>query len=413
MNYNGAYNDTFHNMVKRLSAGIKKYKPAPFHLFMQGGMRSGKTYSAMQFCVLRALSSKEKIVGKIIAQSVPHLKEKMLFDLEEICRNYGINWKRNYLKQDRLLTVGGSYIWLLSVDEDKVLGGEHDFVYVNECNVRVFGWNTMEQVMSRTKNFGIYDFNPTAEFWYHENVVGDPRFNTDLFISTYRDNEFVSESIKRTLEMSKEGTNFWKVFNQGLMGSHAGIIFPSWVRGEFDESLPYVYGVDFGFHPDPDAIVKVAYSRKENKLYIEEKHYKKENGTADFIRACKQIVAEDLEREKLIPYYTRAPWAEPKAKSLFVCEYASGGSRMIADMRNALLNAIPCQKLPIQERIKLMQNMEIILCGDSPNIERELNNYIFNDVKAGIPIDKWNHAIDAIAYAWEFLVRGISRSQKR
>jgi len=402
MNYNGAYNDTFHNMVKMLSAGIKKYKPAPFHLFMQGGMRSGKTYSAMQFCVLKALSSKEKIVGKIIAQSVPHLKEKMLFDLEEICRNYGINWKRNYRKQDRLLTVGGSYIWLLSVDEDKVLGGEHDFVYVNECNVRVFGWNTMEQVMSRTNGFGIYDFNPTAEFWYHENVVGDPRFNTDLFISTYRDNEFVSEGIKRTLEMSKEGTNFWKVFNQGMMGSHDGVIFPNWTRGEFDESLPFCFGVDFGA-VDPDAVVKVAYDKKLNNLYVQEMYYQVGNGTEQLVRDLLRLRDAEIERREKLRRY---PWSVANRNVPFICD--SAGKKMIIDLAGAGINAIPCSKYPdsVRTEIRELQDVNIIVCGESPNLERELNNYIYNDKKSNTPIDSFNHLIDGIRYCWGWITGG-------
>jgi phage terminase large subunit len=264
----------------------------------------------------------------------------------------------------------------------------------------------MEQVMSRTKGFGIYDFNPTAEFWYHENVVGDPRFNTDLFISTYRDNEFVSEGIKRTLEMSKEGTNFWKVFNQGLMGSHDGIIFQNWTRGEMDYTLPYCYGVDFGYHPDPDAINKVSINGKEKKMYWEEKHYKCKNGTQEIIDACKRIIQNDFEAEKTKDIYRRYPWKTPRHNSVFVCDYAAGGSRIISDMSIQGINAIPCDKMPIQDRIKLMQDWEIIVCGESPNLERELNNYIYNDKKAGIPIDSFNHLIDAGYYGWGWLTGG-------
>jgi phage terminase large subunit len=49
---------------------------------------------------------------------------------------------------------------------------------------------------------------------------------------------------------------------------------------------------------------------------------------------------------------------------------------------------------------------KLIVCGPSPNLKTELNNYIWNDKKAGIPIDKFNHLIDPLRYAFEMLSRG-------
>ena len=53
-----------------------------------------------------------------------------------------------------------------------------------------------------------------------------------------------------------------------------GVIFPNWVEGEFDKSLPFAYGLDFGFYPDPLALVKVAVDKGAKKIYVQEVIYK-------------------------------------------------------------------------------------------------------------------------------------------
>ena len=72
--------------------------------------------------------------------------------------------------------------------------------------------------------------------------------------------------------------------------------------------------------------------------------------------------------------------------------------RIINDMRGSFNIRGVSKTKSVGEWIKLMQDYEIIVCGDSPNLEKELNNYIWNDQRAGIPIDAFNHLIDAMRY---------------
>ena len=49
----------------------------------------------------------------------------------------------------------------------------------------------------------------------------------------------------------------------------------------------------------------------------------------------------------------------------------------------------------------------LIVLDDSPEIENEMNNYIWAEKRSETPIDKFNHAIDGIRYAyswWRFNV---------
>lgn len=373
------------------------------HIFLQGGMRSGKTYSALQLIVYIATRKKQPITIKIIGQSLPHLRENVMVDLEKIVRDFGLSWKRCFREQKRLLEIGNAKIWIISVDEDKVLGGEHDIVFVNECNVGVYKWQTIEQLMTRLKWFGIYDFNPKGEFWYHEKVRDyQEQFPHVLLRSTYKDNEFIDNNIKLTLEHAKEGSNFWRVYVMGELGFAEGVIFPDWKRGEFDDSLPFCFGVDFGA-VDPDAVVKVAYDKKLNNLYVQEMYYQVGNGTEQLVRDLLKLRDAEIERREKLRRY---PWSVANRNVPFICD--SAGKKMIIDLAGAGINAIPCYKYPdsVRTEIREMQDVNIIVCGESPNLERELNNYIYNDKKSNTPIDSFNHLIDGIRYCWGWITGG-------
>jgi len=58
----------------------------------------------------------------------------------------------------------------------------------------------------------------------------------------------------------------------------------------------------------------------------------------------------------------------------------------------------------IKAGIKLLQGYQLIVTPTSINLIKELRNYVWNDKKAGIPIDKWNHCIDPVRYACDFLI---------
>jgi phage terminase large subunit len=63
------------------------------------------------------------------------------------------------------------------------------------------------------------------------------------------------------------------------------------------------------------------------------------------------------------------------------------------------LNIVPVKKDgTVSEWLKKMQGYEIIVTENSANIQNELSNYLWSDTRAGIPIDAFNHLIDAARY---------------
>jgi phage terminase large subunit len=56
----------------------------------------------------------------------------------------------------------------------------------------------------------------------------------------------------------------------GWLDKAEGVVFADWKEGQFDDTLSYCYGMDFGYSPDPTAVCKVAVDNNKKLLYIEE-----------------------------------------------------------------------------------------------------------------------------------------------
>jgi Phage terminase large subunit len=85
----------------------------------------------------------------------------------------------------------------------------------------------------------------------------------------------------------------------------------------------------------------------------------------------------------------------------------SAEPRLIDDLKRKGLNIQGCVKGQgsVSAGISKMQDYKIVITPTSSNIRKELSNYVWNDKKAGIPVDAFNHLIDAIRYAFDYLAR--------
>ena len=52
----------------------------------------------------------------------------------------------------------------------------------------------------------------------------------------------------------------------------------------------------------------------------------------------------------------------------------------------------------------MLQGFDIIVTPTSTNLIYELRHYVWNDKKAGIPVDAHNHCIDPLRYIADFLI---------
>jgi phage terminase large subunit len=334
---------------------------------------------------LYLIASKEKKRITVASYALPHLKQGAMNDFDKILESFNINPYSVKNVSESTYYINGSAIEFFGVEGNiaKAHGPRRDILFINECN-RKITYEVFDMLSTRTQGTVFLDFNPDQEFWLHDKVI--PNFKHTLIKSNYMDNPWLPERERMNIEMKKDKPgfeNWWKVYGMGELGKLEGAIFTNWHYGEFDKSLPYAFGLDFGFN-DPDAMVKVAIDHKKKIIYVDEKIYK-EGNSFDQLRL---IMAVHCNRNDAIT----ADCAD---------------ARMIAQLKR-YYNIAPVNKTKwtVAEALKMMQDYEIIITETSHYLAKELSNYIWNDKKAGVPIDGFNHLIDATRYRFQESLRG-------
>lgn len=162
-----------------------------------------------------------------------------------------------------------------------------------------------------------------------------------------------------------------------------GVIYPNWVEGEFDLTLPYGYGLDFGF-TNPDAMCKVAVDEARKLIYIHEEMYATKQSNETIKTSVSEIGGNDL----------------------IVAD--SNEPRTIEALQGIGLNVQKVEKYPgcVVDRIRILSDYTWVVTPESYNAKFEFNNYIWNDKKASIPLDKNNHLIKAGEYIATRLLEG-------
>jgi phage terminase large subunit len=224
-----------------------------------------------------------------------------------------------------------------------------------------------------------------AEF--HDKVRPE---DTLLIHATYKDNyknlhpdyiRVLERMIKDDPEAARSDVfGFWG-------GGKRGKVFENWQAAESmpDNFKMECYGLDFGFTNDPTALVHIRLS--EGSIYIQELIY--DYGLTN-PEICKRMSEAGIKRNDTI----FADSAEPKS---------------IREILTSGFNIQSTVKGPdsIIQGIQKIKQYPVFLVR-SPNIQKEIKNYIWQIDKSGKtinkPVDRFNHALDAIRYGVTGLV---------
>ena len=164
-----------------------------------------------------------------------------------------------------------------------------DIAYLNEGNELML--EDFRQINMRTTQRVIIDLNPSDPVhWIFDEVM--PREDCDTFITTYKDNKFLSPDLVFEIERMKErDPDYWQVYGEGQRAVLSKRqIFNNWKfipHDQFPVLDNFVLGIDFGYSNDPTAIVEIA--KHNDTLYINELKYESgmtNKDIADFIIAC-------------------------------------------------------------------------------------------------------------------------------
>jgi phage terminase large subunit len=350
---------------------------------LQGGTRSGKTYSALQFLIELCYQHQDAgIIITICRKTFPALRGTVMRDFFEILRNEDMYSEDCHSKSENTYILFGNLIEFISLDdEQKIRGRKRNILYMNEANELDF--DTWRQLLFRTENRIVIDFNPSDEFhWIYEHVL--TREDCKLLITTYKDNPFLTKDQVREIELlATSDPEYWEVFGLGQRGKgKKGLVYPDHFEiDRFPEGVDYIYGLDFGYTNDPTALVKVA--KHNGKIYMEEVIYQKGMSNGDIAAMAK---AQGITSRDLII----ADSAEPKS---------------IDELCDRGLNVIPAVKGPdsIDAGISFIKAHELYFVKSGGNLLKERRLYKWAVNKAGEstnkPLDFMNHAMDAMRYA--------------
>lgn len=346
---------------------------------LQGSSRSSKTYNTLIWLVVYCLTHPYSRLS-IVRATLPAIKGSVFIDFKEILLRLGI-WDNKAMNKSEMVYTfsNGSWVEFFSTDnEQKLRGRKRDILFVNEANELSFiEW---QQLKMRTTRYTILDYNPSFsdEHWICT-INTDPR--TYHFVSTYKDNPFLEQTIIDEIEsLRTKNQSLWQVYGLGMQAIVEGLIFKD--VAQVDNIPAHVRkrwrGMDFGFTNDPTAIVTVGVDG--DNLYIDEVAYATQMLSSDIIRTLK---AQDEQLEVI------AESADP---------------RLIQEIYRAGINIHPVKKFQgsVDAGIQKMLQYKLHITKRSTNIIKEAKNYTYRQDKEGKwlnePIDAYNHAMDAIRY---------------
>lgn len=373
--------------IRRLRKMKKRIRVIP------GGTSAGKTFGILPILIDRATKTGGLEIS-VVSESIPHLKKGAIKDFKKIMQLTGRYVESRWHDTDKKYTfANGSYIEFFSaMDEARCRGPRRNILYVNECNNVHF--EAYYQLMIRTDQEIYLDYNPTAEFWVHTEVIPDNP-DAEVLKLTYKDNEALSPNIVKELEKnrikaktSKYWENWCRVYLDGEIGSLEGVIFQNWEAVKIPTPAILIgYGLDFGYSNDPTALIAVY--KYAGAYYFKEEIF--ETGLTN-TKLNKKL--KDIGISRTLPIY--ADSADPKSIDELV-EYGWNvqGAKKGADS--------------IKFGIDILQGIKMYIDEESTNIIKELRGYVWATDKTGKslnePIKVFNHSIDAMRY---FAVMSIS-----
>ncbi len=361
---------------------------SPRYIDSAGGTRSGKTFAMLQMLSMVVPNDKRATVNSVVSETGPHLSRGAIRDFKEIMAEDG-RWNDDAWNSTHSIYTfpNGAILEFFSADQPgKVHGPARDRLFINEANNVPF--EVARQLIVRTRGLVAWDYNPVHAFWAHEHY--QQRENCISIHSTYRDNAFLTPEQVAEIESYRNDAAWWRVYGEGLVGMLDGAIYDFEQVDGIPEgrSFSEVYGLDFGFTNDPTAVVHIYADTGRRELWVDEVCYRTRMRNADIAEALKQAGVP----LRTVPIY--ADCAEPKS---------------IADIAEAGFNIKPCTKdAPVRSekmkfQIDFVKSWKLYVTKSSVNVIKELRNYVWAKDKDGnslnVPIDKFNHALDAMRYA--------------
>lgn len=259
-------------------------------------------------------------------------------------------------------------------------------------------FDTLDESIRGTVPAGLFKqitltFNPWNErHWMKKRFfdVSDPDI---LALTTnYMCNEWLDEADKKVFETMKiNKPRRYAVAGLGGWGIVDGLVYENWKEEAFDIDkikkeldCKSAFGLDFGYTNDPTALFCGLLDLNGKRLFVFDELYKK--GLSN------QRIHEEVQELGYTKEKITADSAEPKS----IDELKGLGLRIKGAKKG---------KDSVLNGIQWIQDLEIIIHPRCVNFLTEISNYTWDQDKFGtklnVPIDDFNHLMDAMRYALE------------
>ena len=219
--------------------------------------------------------------------------------------------------------------------------------------------------------------------------------------TNYLCNEWLDKSDLAVFErMKTNNPRRYQVAGLGNWGIVEGLIYENWKeeaytlitrkeaqegrKGVIRDNLKTVCGLDFGYTNDPTAFVIALFDKDNSRLYIYDEFYEKGLSNKAIAERIKEL---GYRKERIT-----ADSAEPKS----IDELKTYGLNVKGAVKG---------KDSIVHGIQWIQDLEIIIHPRCVNFLTEISNYTWDTDRFGkklnVPIDDFNHLMDALRYAVE------------
>ena len=371
-----------------------------------GGSASGKSKFLAQRAVYDLLNGGRNYL--IVRQVGRTLRGSVFTEINKVITEWQVLPLFAVNKSDMLITCENGYqIIFAGLDDVEKLKsltpakGEITDVWIEEATEIEKG--SLKQLYKRQRGGSenihkrlVMSFNPILQtHWIYKDYFSgiawtdeQKEYHTDsLYIlkTTYKDNDFLTADDIRDLE-NETDAYYYNVYSLGNWGILGNVIFTNFrvedLSGMRDQFTNRRAGLDFGFADDPAALVLTHYDRMRKVIYIYDEFY--ETGMTNDLLAIE---------------------ASRKTGDRIVCD--SSEPKSIAELQKYGVFAVGAKKGKdsVKFGIDWLKQQTIIIDKSCVNFTNEMRQYKWKEDAGGnaipVPVDKNNHLIDALRYAYE------------
>ena len=371
-----------------------------FNVFF-GGAGTGKSHFVFQKMILKYLKygNRKCLVVRKVSNT---LRDSCFALVKSILSDWQLYDQCKINKTDLTIELpnGSHFIFKGMDDPEKIKSiANIDDIVVEECTeVDEFDF---DQLSLRLRSRNPYNqvhcmFNPVSKEnwvykrWFKEGANYN-KDNTVILHTTYKNNKFLpKEYIENLLDMERTNLAYFRIYALGEFATLDKLIYTNWRVENFDyreilrtvKGSKAIFSLDFGFTNDPTAFVCSIIDKINKKLWI-------------FDEFQEKGLLNDEIAQKITEMGFR--------KEIIICDSAEPKS--IEELRRNGLDRVKAAvkgKDSIINGINLLQQFEVIIHSKCIFIQEEFKNYTWKKGKDGeyinVPIDKYNHGLDALRY---------------